>query len=104
RFEDAITVYNDMIGADASDFAALAELEGLLRKLERWQDVRDLLERKLDVVEGEARVAVQEEMARLAQERLGDTTDAIEVLQAVLHEHPNRAATRTWLEGLLSKE
>jgi tetratricopeptide (TPR) repeat protein len=104
KFEDAITVYNDMIGADAGDFAALTELESLLRKLERWQDVRDLLERKLDVVEGEARVLVQEEMARLAEERLQDTTDAIEVLQAVLLEHPNRAATRTWLEGLLSKE
>jgi tetratricopeptide (TPR) repeat protein len=104
RFDDAITVYNDMIGADASDFAALAELEGLLRQLERWQDVRDLLERKLDVVEGEARVAVQEEMARLAEERLEDPTDAIEVLQAVLLEHPDRSATRTWLERLLSKE
>jgi tetratricopeptide (TPR) repeat protein len=104
RFDDAIVVYNDMIAAEANDLAALAELEGLLRKLERWQDVRDLLERKLDVVEGEARVAVQEEMARLAEERLEDPTDAIEVLQAVLLEHPDRSATRTWLERLLSKE
>jgi tetratricopeptide (TPR) repeat protein len=112
RFDDAIAVYNDMIGADfaagagtgGGDLTALAELEALLRQLERWQDVRDLLERKLDVVVGEARVSVQEEMARLAEERLEDATDAIEVLQAVLLEHPDRSATRTWLERLLSKE
>ena len=104
RFDDAITVYNDMIGADPSDAAALAELEALLRRLERWQDVRDLLERKLDVVSGEPRVAVQEEMARLAEEKLSDATDAIEVLQSVLLEHPDRSATRTWLERLLTKE
>src|SRR5690606_26020081 len=66
RPEDAIVVYNDMLGADPNDMVALGELEVLLRRLGRWQEVRELLERKLDVVEGEARIAVQEEMARLA--------------------------------------
>jgi tetratricopeptide (TPR) repeat protein len=104
RFEDAIIVYNDMLGADPADTVALAELELLLRRLERWQDVRDLLERKLEVVEGEARVAVQEEMARLAEEKLDDATDAVEVLQAVVLEYPDRDATRIWLERLLTKD
>ncbi|KIG12787.1 Flagellar hook-length control protein FliK [Enhygromyxa salina] len=104
RFEDAIIVYNDMLGADPADTVALAELELLLRRLERWQDVRDLLERKLEVVEGEARVEVQEEMARLAEDKLDDATDAVEVLQAVVLEYPDRDATRVWLERLLTKE
>ncbi|PRP99028.1 tetratricopeptide repeat protein [Enhygromyxa salina] len=104
RFEDAIIVYNDMLGADPGDTVALAELELLLRRLERWRDVRDLLERKLEVVEGEERVGVQEEMARLAEEKLDDATDAIEVLSAVVLEYPERDATRVWLERLLTKE
>ena len=104
RFDDAIAVYNDMLGADPADGAALSELEVLLRRLERWQDVRDLLERKLEVAEGDARVAVQEEMARLAEDKLDDATDAVEVLQAVVLEHPERDAARVWLERLLTKE
>ncbi|PRP91005.1 tetratricopeptide repeat protein [Enhygromyxa salina] len=104
RFEDAIIVYNDMLGADPGDMVALNELEVLLRRLERWQDVRDLLERKLEVVEGEARIAVQEEMARLAEDKLEDPTDAVEVLQAVVLEYPDRDATRAWLERLLTRE
>lgn len=104
RFEDAIVVYNDMLGADPSDMVALNELEVLLRRLERWQDTRDLLERKLEEVSGDEAVAVQEEMARLAAEKLEDPTDAVEVLQRVVLEHPDRASTREWLERLLTQE
>ena len=104
RFEDAIVVYGDMLGADPSDMVALNELEVLLRKLSRWQDVRDLLERKLEVVDGEARIAVQEEMARLAEDKLEDPMDAVEVLSRVVLEYPDRDTTRVWLERLLTKE
>ncbi|EDM78752.1 adventurous gliding motility protein AgmK [Plesiocystis pacifica SIR-1] len=104
RFEDAITVYNDMLASDPNELVAVNELQVLLRRLERWQDIRDLLERKLEIVEGEEQIAVQEEMARLAEEKLDDTTDAVEVLQRVVMEHPERDATRVWLERLLTKE
>lgn len=104
RPEDAIAVYNDMLGADPTDMVALNELEVLLRRLERWQEVRDLLERKLDVAPDEERVAVQEEMARLAEDKLEDVMDAVEVLQRVVMEHPDREAPRAWLERLLTKE
>ncbi|MFV8756679.1 tetratricopeptide repeat protein [Nannocystaceae bacterium ST9] len=105
RKDDAITVYNDMIGANLEDLDAYVELEALLRGLERWQDVRDLLERKLEAVsDGPGRVAIQEQMAKLAEERLDDSTDAIEILQRILIDNPDNAAARTWLERLLTKE
>ncbi|NVB42031.1 tetratricopeptide repeat protein [Pseudenhygromyxa sp. WMMC2535] len=106
RSDDAIGVYNDMLGAEPDDLVALKELEVLLRRLERWQDVRDLLDRKLEAVsaEGEQRVTVQEEMARLAEDKLDDVTDAVEVLQRVVLEHPERDTARAWLERLLTKE
>jgi len=104
RFEEAIVVYNDMLGADPGDMVALNELEVLLRRLGRWQEVRDLFERKLEVVEGEDRIAVQEEMARLAEDKLEDPMDAVEVLSRVVAEHPERDTTRAWLERILTKE
>ncbi|MFO7565124.1 MAG: tetratricopeptide repeat protein [Enhygromyxa sp.] len=104
RSEDAIVVYNDMLGADPSDMVALDELEVLLRRLARWPEVRELLERKLEAVEGEARIATQEEMARLAEEKLEDAMDAVEVLSRIVLEHPDRDTTRAWLERLLTQE
>jgi tetratricopeptide (TPR) repeat protein len=105
RKDDAIGVYNDMIGANLEDLDAYVELEALLRGLERWQEVRDLLERKLEAVQDSAgRVTIQEQMAKLAEERLDDSTDAIEILQRILIDHPDHAAARTWLERLLTKE
>ena len=104
RLDDAIAVYNDMIGAGPGDMVALSELEVLLRRLARWQDTRDLLERKLEQVEGDEAIAVQEEMARLAEEKLEDPMDAVEVLQRVMLEHPEHDSTRIWLERLLTKE
>jgi tetratricopeptide (TPR) repeat protein len=105
RKDDAITVYNDMIGFDLADLDAYAELEVLLRGLERWQDVRDLLERKLEAVQdGPGRVAIQQQMAKLAEEQLSDTTDAIEILQRIAMDAPDDAAVRSWLERLLHGE
>jgi tetratricopeptide (TPR) repeat protein len=104
RFEDAIVVYNEMLASEPNDIAALDELEALLRRLSRWPEVRELLERKLEAVDGEAKIAVQEEMARLAEEKLQDATDAVEVLSRIVMEHPERDATRVWLERLLTKE
>jgi tetratricopeptide (TPR) repeat protein len=105
RKDDAIAVYNDMIGANLDDLDAYVELEALLRGLERWQEVRDLLERKLEAVQDPtARVAIQEQMARLAEEKLDDATDAIEILQRILMDSPDNTPIRTWLERLLTKE
>jgi tetratricopeptide (TPR) repeat protein len=104
RFEDAIVAYNEMLANEPNDIAALDELEALLRRLSRWPEVRELLERKLEAVDGEARIAVQEEMARLAEEQLQDATDAVEVLSRIVLEHPERDSTRVWLERLLTKE
>ena len=105
RKDDAIAVYDNMIGANLEDFEAYAEFEALLRGLERWQEVRDLLERKLEAVQDTAaRVGIQVQMAKLAEERLEDPTDAIEILQRVLLDQPDHAEVRTWLERLLTKE
>lgn len=104
RAEDAIGVYQDMLADRPDDAGATAELEMLLRRMERWQDVRDVLERKLEVADGEDRIAVLEDLAQVAEHRLDDNSDAIERYQQILVERPGYGAAEQALERLLSTE
>ena len=104
RIEDAVGVYQDMLSDRPDDAGAAAELEVLLRRLERWQDVRDVLERKLEVADGEDRIVVLEDLAQVAEHRLEDSGDAIERYQQILVERPGYRAAEQALERLLTAE
>jgi tetratricopeptide (TPR) repeat protein len=104
RADDAVGVYQDMLSDQPDDAGAMAELEVLLRRLERWQDVRDVLERKLEVAEGNDRVAVLEDLAQVAEHRLEDPSDAAERYQQILEERPGYEPAETALERLLVAE
>ncbi|MEZ4430389.1 MAG: tetratricopeptide repeat protein, partial [Nannocystaceae bacterium] len=104
RVEDAINTYHDMLAARPDDLDVMSEVETLLRRHERWDDVRDVLERKADCVHGDDRVAVLEELARVIADDIGEPTDAIEVYHRILAENPNHRASQQALRGLLSKE
>lgn len=105
RTDEAITTYQDMVNDRPDDLLALQELEALLRRLERWDDVRDALERRLEVAEGPAdRVAVLTELARVAEEKLRDAGEAIDRLQQVRLEQPGNEEAEAALERLLTAE
>ncbi|MCA9648715.1 MAG: tetratricopeptide repeat protein [Myxococcales bacterium] len=105
RPDDAITTYQDMVADKPDDLVALRELEALLRRLERWDDVRDTLERRLEVaLEAADRVTVLMDLAEVAEQRLGDTGEAIERLQQVLLEQAGHPAAEDALDRLLSAE
>ena len=104
RIEDAVGVYQDMLSDKPDDLEAMRELEILLRRLENWQDVRDVLESKLEVSEGHDRVAALEELAQLAEHRLEDPADAIERYQEILRELPDHDGADLALERLLTAE
>ncbi len=102
--DDAIVVYLEMIADEPEDRVAIAEAEVVLRRQSRWRELRDLLEGKFDVVPDDQRVSVLEEMARLAEERLDDRTDAIEQYKRIVRleaEHENAIGA---LERLLIDE
>ena len=104
RSDDAVGVYQDMLSDQPDDAGAMAELEVLLRRLEQWQDVRDVLERKLEVAEGNDRVAVLEDLAQVAEYRLEDPSDATERYQQILVERPGYEPAEQALERLLVAE
>ena len=105
RVDDAIVAYQDMVADRPDDLVALRELEALLRRLERWDDVRDTLERRLEVAQtSEDRVAVRFELSRVAEEHLSDPGEAIEQLQQVRLEQPGHPEAGLALERLLTAE
>jgi tetratricopeptide (TPR) repeat protein len=101
--DDAEAVYEDMISADGSDLQAITEYEVLLRRREKWSDVRDVLERKHDAVGAGDRAAVLEELARLFEHRLSSPDDAIETWRRVRLEAPTHAGAMTALERLFER-
>lgn len=101
RDDDAINVYQDMLTDQPDDAGAMRELEVLLRRLERWDDVRDVCERKLELAEGDDRVVVLEELGQLAELRLDDNADAAERYQQILEERPSHGPAGAALERLL---
>ncbi|MBC8068233.1 MAG: hypothetical protein IAG13_07860, partial [Deltaproteobacteria bacterium] len=102
--DDAIAVLGDALADAPDDRETIDELDVLLRRLERWDDVRENLERKLDAAEGGERLEVLEELARLSEDRLNDPIDAIEGWQQVLVEAPGQAAAEAALERLFARE
>lgn len=101
RVDEAVNTYHDMLGAKPDDAVALGELEELLKRHERWTDVRDVLERKAELLTGDDRVAVLEELATLVATNLEDPTSAIEIHHRILAESPGHAQSFTALEALL---
>ncbi len=104
RPDDGIGVYQDMLSDQPDDRGAIAELEVLLRRFERWEDVRDVLERKLENADGDERTAVLEDLAQVAEHRLEDTADAVERYQQILSERPGYGSAEQALERLLTAE
>jgi len=100
RPDDAIAVYQDMLADNANDPDAARELETLLRRFERWQDVRDVLERKRDLVPPQGRLAVQLELAQLAEVRLRDPAGALTRYREILLEHPGEPTAEAAVERL----
>ncbi|MGB1014260.1 MAG: hypothetical protein ACPG4T_09025, partial [Nannocystaceae bacterium] len=103
RVDDAINTYHDMLGAKPDDAVAVAELEELLQRHERWPDVRDVLERKAELMTGDDRVAVLEELATLVATRLEDPTSAVEIHHRILAESPGHGRSFEALEALLGE-
>lgn len=99
--DEAIAVYGDMLAARPDDIQAIQELENLHRRLKNWQEVRDVLERKLDHLTGGQRVPVLEEMALLAENQLEDHADAIAQHRRLLLEAPTHTPSLVALWRLL---
>ncbi|RMG99750.1 MAG: tetratricopeptide repeat protein [Deltaproteobacteria bacterium] len=102
--DEAIAAYQAVLDTGVEDPAVLAALDRIYEGLERWEELAGILERELAVTGEEdagRRAQLTLRLAAIAQDRLGDSTRAIELLRQVLDHDFANAEARERLERLL---
>lgn len=82
--QNAISAYEALLEASRDDVEAREKLRDLYQKRRAWDKLYDLYETMVDGLEGQERIELVGEMAKLAAERLGKGEEAIRLLKEVL--------------------
>lgn len=87
--EKSIDAYRRAYLEDDTDFETIAALERLYTQGKQWNDLIDVLRRRLDLEEDlDSRVAILHRVAEVFNDELEDTFEATNAYQAVLTEAP----------------
>ena len=97
----AIRTLRKITEVEPRDLRAYRSLEKHFTAEERWSDLDALLEREQPLVEGEAKTALRLRRAELAHARLGQTSQALDILEEVVTDAPDNTEARTLLETIL---
>ncbi|MDQ3032095.1 MAG: hypothetical protein M3Y87_06740, partial [Myxococcota bacterium] len=101
----AIEAWRAVIDEVPTDLDAISQLEDLYEQGERWSDLEELIQRRLDIAESSAdRIAARVRLARLSETRFGKRAEAIEQLHEILEEDPVNAAALDELERLYAAD
>ena len=105
KVAEAAAGYERVLGIDAADVEALAAMDALYRRTERWDDLVNVFRRRIDLTNdvGE-REALYGQMAGVFEERLQRPDDAIAAYREVLEFEPQSVLALTALDGLFSRQ
>jgi tetratricopeptide (TPR) repeat protein len=103
RHEEAIAAWERVWALQPTNTEVVAALEALYSELGRWEDLANLLERRLEhgVPAGVA-VDLRFRLAEIQLQQLANRSRALEYLGAVLAGEPDHGGAITILEGMLS--
>ena len=97
--------YSQVLVLDPADPEALAALEQLFTRTERWSDLIGVIERRLEhAALPEASEALLVHMAGIYDQRLGRPDDAVACYQKVLELDPGSALALTALDALFTRQ
>lgn len=86
RPADSVEIYRDVLEVDSVDEKAIDELQGLYERLERWTDLLEVYDRKLDLAEtDEERKDLLFVRAAIFEESLEQPYDAIDAYREILN-------------------
>ena len=86
---EAIEIYNVLLGVDPTEMTALDRLEELYPRLERWVDLLDVYNRKLELAEHiESQKDLLYVIGGLHQNELDELVEAIDVYRRILELDP----------------
>ncbi len=103
--ERATAAYEHILEEAPEDVEAIDALEPLYEADERWDDLRSLLDRRLDLATTtEAQISARVRLARLAEKAFGRRDDAMSQLREILTIDPTNLEAMDELERLLEAE
>jgi tetratricopeptide (TPR) repeat protein len=101
KLDAAITAYRGVLDELPSDTDAMSALEAIYEGRSAWEDLREILERRLDAAETPAqRNAARVRLARLMEKSFGKRAEAMAQLQEILGEDPTNGEALDELERL----
>lgn len=106
-FEDAqkaIEVYLRVLDLDEDDLQALGHLEALYLRLERWEDLQEVYNKKVDLLESpEEKREVLYVLGAIYEREVNDAAKAIETYQRILEFDPDDIQAIQRLDVLFSE-
>ncbi|MDD5306402.1 MAG: tetratricopeptide repeat protein [Deltaproteobacteria bacterium] len=88
--EKAIEVYTRILGLDEEDLKAIGQLEALYLRLERWQELQDIYNRKVDLLSlPDEKKEILYVLGAMYERELKDVKKAIETYQRILEFDPD---------------
>ncbi|MCA9575340.1 MAG: hypothetical protein H6726_15810 [Sandaracinaceae bacterium] len=103
--QKATLAYEELLEEDPTLLATIEALEQLYTADERWNSLKDLLERRLDLAETtEDQIRARVRMARLDEQAFGRRGDALDQLRGILEIDPNHGEALDEMERLLGLE
>jgi tetratricopeptide (TPR) repeat protein len=105
KVDEAANGYLHVLSIDPADGEALAAMEALYRRTERWEDLVSMFRRRIELAaEAGEREALYGQMASVFEEKLGRPDEAIGAYQEVLGSDPESRAALEALDGLFSRQ
>ncbi|RYZ68640.1 MAG: tetratricopeptide repeat protein [Proteobacteria bacterium] len=105
RIDDAASRYNQMLALDPADGEALALLDALYRRTERWNDLITVFRRRIDLAaEGEEREQLYAQMAAVYEVQLGQPEQAIAAYREVLASDEASTPALEALDALFTRQ
>jgi tetratricopeptide (TPR) repeat protein len=102
--ERAVEIYRLVLEADGQDTRALDALERIFTKLERWDDLIDVLQKKASLSEDLAnRKAIWGGIGEICEDQLADLPRAVSTWQTILEWDANDLPALERLDGLFQR-
>lgn len=100
----AVETYNRILELEPTDAEALAGVERLYRRQQRWEDLNAHLVRRIDLAnDPDQIVALKSELAVIALEKLDDPLGSMELQREVLELNEDHEDTLVMLQGIFEQ-
>ena len=105
KIEEAATGYLRVLSIDPADDEALAAMDALYRRTERWSDLIGVYRRRIELAQDPAdREGLYGQMAAVYEEKLGKPEDAIAAYREVLGLDDQSHVALVALDGLFTRQ